>query len=289
VAKYGGLVFIILLAFALGLPRTGGHFTPAAPPGSFAVGAFGLALVSVLWAFDGWADLSFVAGEVEDPRRTLPRALVLGTLAVIAVYLLANLAYLAVLPVEEIRRSKLVAADVAERLVGAPGRGVRGGHGDALDLRHAQRHAAHRAAHLLRDGRRRALLPPGGARAPAPRSPYVAIVLTAALGVVFVLLRSFEQLADAFVTAILPFYALGVASVFRLRRRRPRGATYAPPFRVPGYPVVPLLFVAATLYLLVNGLLDPAGRWATAGTLGVVLAGVPVYYLTVGRRGRAGK
>jgi amino acid transporter len=121
VAKYGGLVFIILLALLVGLPRTGGHFTPAAPAGSFAVGAFGLALVSVLWAFDGWADLSFVAGEVKDPRRTLPRALVVGTLAVIAVYLLANVAYLAVLPVEEIRRSKLVAADVAERLIGAPG------------------------------------------------------------------------------------------------------------------------------------------------------------------------
>jgi hypothetical protein len=73
-----------------------------------------------------------------------------------------------------------------------------------------------------------------------------------------------------------------VASVFRLRRRP--ASEYAPPFRVPGYPVVPLLFVGATLYLLVNGLLDPAGRWATAGTLGVVLAGIPVYYATVGRR-----
>ena len=75
--------------------------------------------------------------------------------------------------------------------------------------------------------------------------------------------------------------------MFRLRRAAAEGrSTYSPSFRVPGYPVVPLLFVAATLYLLVNGLLDPAGRWATAGTLGVVLAGIPVYYLTVGRRGR---
>jgi amino acid transporter len=124
---------------------------------------------------------------------------------------------------------------------------------------------------------------------PVHGSPYVAIVLTAALGVVFVLLRSFEALADAFVTAILPFYALGVASVFRLRRRPADGPNaYAPSFRTPGYPVVPLLFVLATLYLLVNGLLDPVGRWATAGTLGVVLAGIPVYYATVGRRGAGG-
>ncbi|MBA3671773.1 MAG: amino acid permease, partial [Gemmatimonadaceae bacterium] len=121
IAKYGGLLFIIVLALAIGLPRTGGHYTPAMPAGSFHVSAFGLALVSVLWAFDGWADLSFVAGEVKDPRRTLPRALIIGTLAVIAIYLLANVAYLAVLDVTEIRGSRLVAADVAQKLIGAPG------------------------------------------------------------------------------------------------------------------------------------------------------------------------
>ncbi|MBV9880109.1 MAG: amino acid permease, partial [Gemmatirosa sp.] len=86
-AKYGGLLFIVALALTLGLPHSGGgHFTPASPPGSFAVGAFGLALVSTLWAFDGWADLSFVAGEVKEPRRNVPRALIIGTLAVIAIY-----------------------------------------------------------------------------------------------------------------------------------------------------------------------------------------------------------
>ena len=115
---------------------------------------------------------------------------------------------------------------------------------------------------------------------PRYESPYVAIMLAAVLGVAFVLLRSFEQLADAFVTAIVPFYALSVAAVFRLRKR----ADYHPSFRVPGYPVVPLLFVAASLYLLVNALIDPASRVATASTLGIVLIGIPVYYVSVGRR-----
>src|SRR5215210_6170923 len=63
-AKTGALLVIIVLALAIGLPQTGGHYTPAVPPGSFSIASFGLALVSVLWAFDGWADLSFVAGEV---------------------------------------------------------------------------------------------------------------------------------------------------------------------------------------------------------------------------------
>lgn len=113
-AKTGALLLITVLALAIGLPQTGGHFTPAIPEGSFSFGAFGLALVSVLWVYDGWADVSFVGGEVRDPERNLPRVLIYGTLIIIVLYLLANLAYLAVLPVDQIRQSKLVAADVAE-------------------------------------------------------------------------------------------------------------------------------------------------------------------------------
>ncbi len=120
-AKTGALILITILALAIGLPQTGGHFSPALPPGSFSFGQFGLALVSVLWVYDGWADVSFVGGEVRDPERNLPRVLIFGTLIIIALYLLANLAYLAVLPVEQIRQSKLVAADVADRLIGAAG------------------------------------------------------------------------------------------------------------------------------------------------------------------------
>jgi amino acid transporter len=279
VAKYGGLLFIVLLALALGLPRTGGHFTPAAPAGSFAVGAFGLALVSALWAFDGWADLSFVAGEVREPRRNVPRALIIGTLAVIVIYLLANVAYLSVMSVSEIRHSKLVAADVAQRLLGAPGVAfvaVTVMLSTFGTLNGTLLTAPRIFFAMADDG---LFFRPVARVHPRFASPYVAIVLTAILGVVFVLLRTFEQLADQFVTAIVPFYALAVASVFTLRRR----PDWAPPFRVPGYPVVPALFVLATLYLLGNAILDPSSRWATLATLGVVVAGIPVYYATVGR------
>jgi len=281
-AKYGGLLFIILLALALGLPGTGGHYTPAAPPGSFAVAPFGLALVSVLWAFDGWADLSFVGGEVKDPRRNLPRALIIGTLAVIAVYLLANLAYLAVLSVDEISRSPLVAADVAQRLVGTPGVAF-----VAVTVMlstfgtlNGSLFTAPRIFFAMADDglffRRVASVHSRF------ETPHVAIGLAALLGIVFVLLRTFEQLADAFVTAIVPFYALGVAAIFVFRRR----ADYAPPFRVPGYPLVPALFVLATIYLLINAILDPSSRWPTLAVLGTIVAGVPVYFATVGRPGR---
>ena len=96
----------------------------------------------------------------------------------------------------------------------------------------------------------------------------------------FVLLRTFEQLADAFVTAFLPFYLFAVASVFRLRRR----PGYAPSFRAPLYPVVPTLFIVSVLYLLGNAIVQESSRVSTLAVLGVCAAGIPVYYLTVGRR-----
>ncbi|HYW32357.1 MAG TPA: amino acid permease [Gemmatimonas sp.] len=282
VAKYGGLLLIILLAFAIGLPRTGGHFTPAMPPGSFSVSAFGLALVSVLWAFDGWGDLTKVGGEVADPRRTLPRAIVLGTLGVIAIYLLANLAYLSVLSVEEIRGARLVAADVALRVVGPIGvtlvsiivmistfGSVNGSllTGPRIFFAMADEGLFFKQVAKVH---------------PKFQTPYVAIALAGTIGIGFVLLRTFEQLADIFVTASLVFYILSVGSIFSLRKR----PDWNPPVRVPFYPVLPALFCLATLFLLVNALVDPAQRWGTVGVLGVIALGIPVYYVTVGRRGR---
>jgi amino acid transporter len=117
---------------------------------------------------------------------------------------------------------------------------------------------------------------------PKYKTPYMAITLTAVLGIIFVMLRTFEQLADTFVTAIIPFYALGVASIFVFRKRG--GAEYRPTFRTPLYPITPIVFVLAIAYLLGNALLDPSSRWPTLAIFGVIAAGVPIYYLTVGRR-----
>ena len=279
VGKYGALLFIIILAFAIGLPHTGGHFTPAVPEGSFSMTAFGLALVSVLWAYDGWEDVTFVGGEVKNPRRNLPWAIVTGTLAVVVIYLLANLAYMAVLPVETIRQSPLVAAAAAERIMGTPGVifvastvmlstfGTLNGSvltSPRIFFAMADEGLFFRKVASVH---------------PRFQTPYVAIWLAAALGIAFVLVRDFEQLADAFVIAIVPFLALSVASLFVLRKR----ADYNPPFRVPLYPVVPALFVLATASLLVNAIMDPGTRWSTVAVLGAVLVGIPVYYLTVGR------
>ncbi len=284
IAKYGGLLIIVLLAFAIGLPKTGGsNFTPAIPPGSFSVSAFGLALVSVLWAFDGWGDLTKVGGEVENPRRNMPRAIIIGTLLVIFIYMLANLAYLSVLSVDEIRGARLVAADVALNIVGPIGVTL-------VSLTVLISTFGSVNGSLLTGPRIFFAMADDGLFFkkvaevhPRYQTPYVAILLAAVIGIAFVLLRTFEQLADIFVTASLVFYIMSVGAIFRLRRR----PDWNPPVRVPLYPLVPALFVLATMFLLVNALANPAQRAATIGVFGVIALGIPVYYLTVGRKGAA--
>jgi amino acid transporter len=281
-AKFSGLAFIVVIALVLGLPKTGGNFTPWIPEGSFVLSSAGLALVSVLWAYDGWGDLSYVAGEVKDPQTNLPKALIGGTMAVMAIYCLANLAYLAVLPIEQVRTSKLVAADVAQQLIGRPGVvlvsatvmiSTFGTLGTVLLTSPRILFA------MADDGM---LFKQVAAVHPKYKTPYVAIAVVATLGLIFVLLLRFERLADTFVIAMIPFYAGGVAAVYRLRAR----PGYVPKYRALGYPVVPAIFLLSVAYLLVNGLADAENRLWNAGIFAVILLGIPFYYATVGRRSR---
>ena len=244
-------------------------------------GLFGLALISVLWAYDGFADVSFAAGEVKDPQRTLPRAIVTGTLAIIALYLAANVAYLYVSPVGAVAHSSLIAADTARAVFGELGVSlvsivVAISTFGALI---ATMLAAPRIFFAMADDR---LFFRSLAKVhPTYQTPYVAILLATALGVLFVLTRSFEQLTDTFVLSIWPFYGLAIAGLYRLRRTRP---DLERPYRVPGYPVTPAIFIAAVIYLVGNALVaDPL--W-TSVTLAIVFAGVPVYYLFCAQNAR---
>jgi len=275
-AKYGALLLLVLLAFLVGHGDPA-HFTTAAGP--VTPGLFGLALVSVLWAYDGWGDLSFVGGEVRDPERNLPRALVAGTVAIIAIYLLVNAAYLYLLPLGHMARSPLVAADAAQAVLGRIGVG-------AVTVVVMLATFSTLVGSILTAPRIFFAMADDGLffRAiakvhPRYQTPSAAIVLTACLGIGFVLIRSFEQLADQFVVAIFPFYALAAAAVFVLRRRRP---DLPRPVRVLGYPVVPLLFVLASLLILGNAL------WAHPRETGfaflMIALGIPAYYRWI--RGR---
>jgi basic amino acid/polyamine antiporter, APA family len=274
IAKFGALALLVLTSFLLGggAGASVGHFTAGGAP--VEAGLFGLALISVLWAYDGFADLSFAAGEVKDPQRTLPRAIVIGTSAIVAIYVAANAAYLYVSPVERIAQSRLIAADTMQALFGQVGVALVSvvvmisafGALTAIML------AAPRVFFAMADDR---LFFRTVAKVhPRYKTPYVAILLAAALGVAFVLTRTFEQLADTFVLSIWPFYGIAIAGLYRLRRLQP---DLPRPYRVPGYPVLPAVFVLGVMYLVGNALLtDPV--W-TGLTFMIVLAGIPVYYL----------
>jgi amino acid transporter len=279
IAKFGALAALVAASFALGGGHGGSWQHLAPTTASIDPGLFGLALISVLWAYDGFADVSFAAGEVKDPQRTMPRAIVAGTLAILAIYMAANGAYLYMAPVSTMAGSPLVAADTMRAILGGAGVALVSavvtistfGSLMAIML------AAPRLFFAMADDGLffRAM----GRVHPRYGTPHVAITLAAVLGVAFVMTRTFEQLADTFVLSIWPFYGLAIAGLYRLRRTRP---DLPRPYRTPGYPVVPAVFIAGVVYLVGNAVVsDPV--W-TGVTLGIVLAGVPVYWVVFRRK-----
>ncbi len=270
-AKYGGLVLLVLGAILLG-DGDPARFTESAGP--VTARAFGVSLIAVLWAYDGFADLSRVGGEITDPRRNLPRALVLGTVAIVAIYLLANVAYLYVIPIGQMRGSTLVAADAAQVMIGRAG--------VTLVSMIVMLSTLGAVASVMLTSPRIffAMADDGlffrGLAAVHPRfqTPGRAIVLTAAMAVLFVMFLDFEYLSDTFVLATWPFYALAAAGVFVLRRKRP---DLERPVRVAGYPVVPAAFIGVAVAILGNAVRTDPSRAALA--FGLIAAGVPAYLL----------
>jgi len=255
--KVAALAALILLGFAVG---EGMGFGPMlAERSAVGLSPFLLAMVSILWAYDGWADLAFVGGEVKDPARTLPRALIIGTAVVVVLYLGANLVYLYLIPMTEMKQAELVAADVARLLIGPAGI-VAISAAVAVStfgtLNGSMMTAPRIFFAMADDG----LFPRAIARVDQRTgAPTGAILLAAVLGVIFILIRTFTELADQFIIGIWPFYAMAVAAVFVLRRTRPD-----------------LARLGASLFLLGNYLVSEPGIFAL--DVGIILSGVPVYY-----------
>jgi len=280
--KYAVLLGLGLLAFTA-RGGSAAHFVPAWParaPWS----ALATALILVMWTYDGWADAAFVAGEVKDPQRNLPLALITGAVCVIVAYLVVNVGFLYALTPQTMADSKLVVSTVAARipLLGGVGAAVVAAAVviSAFSGLNASMLAGSRIFYAMAD---RGLFFRVAARV-SPRfdSPSVAISLATVLGVAYVLFNDFAELADKFILGIWPFYTLTVAAVFVLRARRPE---LPRPYRVWGYPIVPAVFLLASLYMVLNALLtDPRN---TGITVAIILAGVPVFWLWSSGRGQA--
>ncbi len=282
--KYGSLAGLVLLAFTAG-DGSLSQLTPAWS-GGLQLSLLGSALISIMWTYDGWADLSFMGGEVKDPGRTLPLALILGTASIVVVYLLLNFAYIYLVPLPEMARSPLIAATAADRIrvfAGAGGAVISGVvMVSCLGALNGSMMTGPRIFFAMAD---RGLFFRSIARvSPRYQSPSVAIWFATALGVVYVLFNDFQQLADKFILGIWPFYALAVAAVFVLRRTRP---DLERPYRTWGYPVVPVLFLLASVGMVLNALwTDPVN---TGVTFGIILLGLPVYLIWRAKGGAPGE
>ncbi len=272
-AKIGAIVVLSVVLFALGggAPSAGAH---AAAVNGIHVAGFGVALIAVLWAYDGWENLTALSGEIKRPGRNLPLALILGTVLVIAAYLLINAAFLHVLSPATIAHSPsvavtalgTVAGDSAKSLIAAMVMVSVIGSLNGSTMSDPRVFFA-----MAEDGLFFASV---GRLHKRFRTPHIAIAMTAALTLVFIFWRSFQELAEAYVLGVWPFLALSTVALFRLRRMRP---DHERPYRALGYPVVPALFVLASVGVMVFALIKTP---LDAGiSFGLTLLGIPLYYL----------
>ncbi len=274
-AKLIGILVIVGSAFLFGHAAA----APAATPAPVTFSSFGVALIACLLAYDGWVQMSFVAGEIKNPRRNILFALGFGIAAVIAVYLLANLAYLRVLSIPEIAASTLVGADAAERVLGPVGGtlvstiillSIIGSlNGAILTCPRVYFAQAQDGLFFRRFGEVH----------PRYKTPAFAILAQGVWAIVLIVSGSYETLIDYAMFAIWLSYVFMIAGVLVLRRTQP---DLPRPYKMWGYPVTPLLFLGVALWFLGNMLVTRPIP-SLAG-LGLIAAGVPVYF--VWRRAR---
>jgi APA family basic amino acid/polyamine antiporter len=296
--RSGGRLQTVLTAMKvvmiLGL-AAGALLTPHGSWGRLAQGgafpgwtAFGAMVLAALWAYDGWNNLPMAAGEIRDAKRNLPRATILGMLAVLATYALVNVGYFHALPFSEVATASSNAHPEAPAVAARAADQFLGGTAQAL-LAVAMTISAVSAMNgsmltgarvpyaVARDG----LAPAALARLSAGAAvPTVSVVVQGALSCLLAISGSFDELTDAVVFASWLFYALNAGSVLMLRRREPDRER---PFRVPGFPVVPVVFVGLAILLIVNTI-GTSPRPSALG-LGMTALGALVYLAFL--RGRA--
>jgi APA family basic amino acid/polyamine antiporter len=271
--KVVALVSLSIFVMTLGDPASGSFATdfswaPATLPG------FLLALVAVLWAYEGASSFCNLAGEVKSAQRNVPRALLLGVGGVMLVYLAVNVAYLYILPLDVIQNSPLVAADAAGRVLGAGASSLISGLVMVSTFGSLAGVTMSEPRLFFAMGRDRNFFAATGRIHPRYQTPHVAILVATGIACAYVSVRSFEQLAATFVLGLMPFYALAVLGVWRLRRTQP---DVARPYRAFGYPWVLVLYLGAAGLVLGNALIHTPA--IALVNVAITLAGIPVYFL----------
>ena len=301
--RFGGVVqniFTIAKVTAMGLLFLGAFLLPTGgsvanlttssavihPTGLALFAAMAAAMQGAFWAYDGWNKITYIAGEVKAPQRNIPIGLGVGMLIVTVIYMLINLAYAYVLPVDVMAHSKLVAADVAEKCFAGGGRWIAAavmistfGTTNSIILA---------SARVYFSMSRRNVFPKLlGVVHPRFHTPAASLVVQGIWSVLLLFSGTFDTLTDTLIFVSWVFYAAGAYGVFVLRRQQPATPR---PYKVPGYPYVPWIFIAfSAVYLIFTIYNDIVGYQAAVAAgkpaiinsafgLVLVLIGTPIYW-----------
>ncbi|MDQ3997249.1 MAG: amino acid permease [Gemmatimonadota bacterium] len=270
---------VLLLVAGTGLGAADTRWWPQTVDAGALGAGVGLAMIAVLWAYEGWHYVTFSAGEAVNPQRTFPRGIVAGTALVIGLYVLANVGYVAALGAGGVMQSNRVAAEaMATHFGGAAGKAIAAvilvsifSAANGLTLTAPRLYYA-----MARDGlffKRLAEV------SPRFGTPAVAIVASSAWAMVLAATGTFETLLTYVVFMGWVFFALAAMAIFTYRRREPNAPR---PFRCPGYPLTPVLFIISALAIVLNTVITQPQRGLIG--LGGVALGVPIYYFWRSRR-----
>ena len=271
-AKIGALAALPVMAIVAA--RVHPAFLPIVPPTlARPAVSFGVAMIAVLWTYEAWYFVTYAAGEIKDPQRNMPRALLFGLLLLTAIYVVVNIAYLYALSISEMQGVTRIAERAATALVGPAG-------ATFIALTVIVSTFGNNAAAILAGSRLlfamagdRVFIPAASRIHPRYRTPHLAIVALTAWSALLALSGTYEQLFTYVMFASILFNVAAGVALFRLRRTMPDRPR---PYRTWGYPVVPILFIGASIAFVVNTLIERPVE-SLAG-LGLLALGLPAYW-----------
>jgi basic amino acid/polyamine antiporter, APA family len=271
-AKIGGLAALPLMAIAAA--RVQPSFTPIVPPEiARPAASFGVAMIAVLWTYEAWYFITYAAGEIKDPQRNIPRAMLGGILLITSVYVSVNVAYLFALSIDEMKGVTRIAERAATVLVGPAGATFVAGT-VVISTFGCNAAAILAGSRLLfamaSDG---VFFPVAKRVHPVYRTPHLAIVGLTAWSVILALTGTYEQLFTYVMFASIGFSIATGAALFRLRAKRP---DHPRPYRTWGYPWIPLVFILGATAFVLNTLVERP--FESFAGLGLVALGLPAYW-----------
>lgn len=274
VLKIGAIAVLVILGFTMGKGSPANFFTAGSP--SFNMGivsAFGLAMISSLWAYDGWFNVTFISEEVKDPKRILPLSLIFGTALVMVVYCLVTVVYHYVLPLAKVQGSEIAGAEAAVAIMGPLGGRLINiailissfGCVNGILLAGARAYYA-----MAKDG---VFFKPVANIHPVYKTPGFSLIIQGIWASILALSGTYENLLTYVVFAGWIFYGTGVLSLFTLRKKYPH---LERPYKVWGYPVVPIVYLGVALLFVINTLCTKP-KESGIGLI-IVLLGLPAYF-----------